>query len=272
MIIWLASYPKSGNTMLRTMMSSYLFTKDGSFNFDIMKNIKQFPNWAIYEKLGVNYKDINEVIKNSIKVQESFNQKETVGFVKTHNMLFNFNRKFPFTNLENTLGVIYLVRDPRNVALSYARHLNVSLEETVKFMTKGKANDMFLMGNWAENFISWKPFLNYNKYLLIKYEDLVSKREETFIKILQFIFRLRNINFTLDSKKMETVLKNTTFENLKNLEKEKGFRESIKGDDGKQIPFFDKGKSRDWSKNLDKNLTEEIERCFKNEMMELGYL
>ena len=109
MIIWLASYPKSGNTMLRTMMSSYLFTKDGSFNFDIMKNIKQFPNWAIYEKLGVNYKDINEVIKNSIKVQESFNQKETVGFVKTHNMLFNFNRKFPFTNLENTLGVIYKI-------------------------------------------------------------------------------------------------------------------------------------------------------------------
>ena len=54
-------------------------------------------------------------------------------------------------------------------------------------MTKGKANDMFLMGNWAENFISWKPFSNYNKYLLIKYEDLVSKREETFQKILQLV-------------------------------------------------------------------------------------
>ena len=48
MIIWLASYPKSGNTMLRTMLSPYLFTKDGSFNFDIMKNIKQFPNWAVF--------------------------------------------------------------------------------------------------------------------------------------------------------------------------------------------------------------------------------
>ena len=40
-------------------------------------------------------------------------------------MLFNFNRKYPFTNLENTLGVIYIVRDPRNVVLSYARHLDV---------------------------------------------------------------------------------------------------------------------------------------------------
>ena len=48
--------------------------------------------------------------------------------------------------------------------------------------------------------------------------------------------------------------------------------ESIKGDDGKQIAFFDKGISRDWSKTLDKNLSQEIEKCFKNEMTELGYL
>ena len=119
MIIWLASYPKSGNTMLRSMLSSDLFTKDGSFNFDIMKNIKQFPNWAAFENLGINHEDINEVIKHSIRVQESFNKKESIGLVKTHNMLFNFNRKFPFTNLENTLGVIYIIRDPRNVVLSY---------------------------------------------------------------------------------------------------------------------------------------------------------
>ena len=272
MIIWLASYPKSGNTMLRTMLSSYLFTNDGSFNFDIMKNIKQFPNQAIFERNGVNYKDRNEVIKNSIRVQETFNKKDSTGFIKTHNMLFNFNSKYPFTNLENTLGVIYIVRDPRNVVLSYARHLKISPKETVKFMTKGKSNDMFLMGNWSENFISWKQFSNYNNYLLIKYEDLVSKRKETFLKILKFIFRLRNINFIQDYNKMEAVLKNTTFENLKNLEKQKGFRESIKDDDGKQIPFFDKGKSRDWSKTLNKNLSEEIERCLKNEMKELGYI
>ena len=75
MIIWLASYPKSGNTMLRTMLSSYLFTNDGSFDFNVMKKISQFPNSFVYDKLGVNYKDLNEVIKNSIKVQESFNKK-----------------------------------------------------------------------------------------------------------------------------------------------------------------------------------------------------
>ena len=79
MIIWLASYPKSGNTMLRTMLSSYLFTNDGSFDFNTMKKISQFPNSLIYDKLGVNYKDLNEVIKNSIRAQELFNKKESVG-------------------------------------------------------------------------------------------------------------------------------------------------------------------------------------------------
>ena len=48
---------------------------------------------------------------------------KTVGFLKTHNMLYNFEKKYPFTNLDYSLGVIYIVRDPRNVALSYARHL-----------------------------------------------------------------------------------------------------------------------------------------------------
>ena len=56
MIIWLASYPKSGNTMLRTMLSSYLFSEDGAFNFELMKNIKQFPNSGIFDQLGIDFK------------------------------------------------------------------------------------------------------------------------------------------------------------------------------------------------------------------------
>ena len=61
-------------------------------------------------------------------------------------------------------------------------------------------------------------------------------------------------------------------ENLKSLEKQKGFGESVKGPDGNKIPFFDKGQSREWSKTLDENLKQDIEKCFKNEMIELDYL
>ena len=57
MIIWLASYPKSGNTLVRSMLTSYLFSKDGHFNFELLSNVKQFPNDTILEELKVNTED-----------------------------------------------------------------------------------------------------------------------------------------------------------------------------------------------------------------------
>ena len=56
------------------------------------------------------------------------------------------------------------------------------------------------MGSWSENYKSWKNFKKYKRYLLVKYEDLILNRDETFLKILKFIFKLRNMDFSLDRK------------------------------------------------------------------------
>ena len=272
MIIWLASYPKSGNTMLRSMLSAYLFSDDGNFNFKLLHNIGQFPNDSILQKLGIEIKDINNIIKNSIRAQESFNNKNSVGFVKTHNMLYNFEKKYPFTNFDNSLGAIYIVRDPRNVVLSYARHLDISIEETVKLVTLGKGNKNDLMGNWAENFLSWKDFKKYNKYLLIKYEDFVLDPKKNLIKIIDFILTLSNRKIPIDINKIDNVIKSTALDNLKNLEVNNHFQESVTDNEGKRINFFDKGGQRNWSKSLKKDLVNQIEKSFKREMLELGYL
>ena len=272
MIIWLASYPKSGNTLLRSMLSAYLFSNDGIFNFKLLPKIKQFPNKIILEELGINFEDPNEIIKNSVRAQETFNKKDSVGFVKTHNMLFNYKKKYPFTNLDNSLGVIYLVRDPRNVSLSYARHLDVSIEQTVKFVTLGKGLQYDIMGNWSEHYQSWKLFMEDNKYLLIKYEDLITYREETFLKILKFIYSLRNINFSIDTNKLKNVIETTSLDNLKKLEEKDTFMESTKDSYGNKINFFDKGGKRNWSKELRKDMKVQIEKALNKEMMELGYL
>ena len=77
MFIWLASYPKSGNTLLRSMIAAYFFSKEGIYNFDLIKNIKQFPNITLFERLGIDVKNEKEVVKNYIKVQESFNKKNS---------------------------------------------------------------------------------------------------------------------------------------------------------------------------------------------------
>ena len=284
MFIWLASYPKSGNTLVRALLASYFFSKDGNFNFETIKNINQFPNSDLFEKIGIDIKNEKEVLKNYIKAQESINQKNSTQFLKTHSYLFNIENN-PFTDLNNSLGVIYIIRDPRNVVSSYAHHNSVSIDEAANKLTNSihmggnlkskRVSDRtkVYLGSWSSNFHSWKSFKSTGKYLLIKYEDLINNKKETFIKILEFIYRLQKINFTVDTSKLNNVIESTNFDKMKNLEKEEGFIESkIDIKTGKKIPFFNAGPKNNWKKNLDSKIADKIEKAFKTEMEELKYL
>jgi len=285
MIIWLASYPKSGNTLVRSMLASYFFSKEGLYNFDLISNIKQFPNISLFEDLGINIRDEEEVIKNYIKVQNSFKKENSIEFLKTHSYLFNFHNKYPFTNLENSLGVIYIVRDPRNTVTSFAKFTSSSIEEASDIMInrllikgnleaeKGKGSRTTVYtGTWSSNFQSWKSFKYQDRYLLIKYEDLINEPENTFLKILNFVYELNKSKFILDQKKFKNVIKTTSFGSMQNLEKEKGFKEAKKDKDGKVVPFFNLGKKNDWKILLDNKIKTKLEKAFEKEMIELEYL
>ena len=278
MIIWLASYPKSGNTLLRSLLSSYFFSNNGIFNFKLLDNIKQFPLNPLFQNLGIDIKDQGEVIKNYIKVQESFVKKNEVQFLKTHSSLFNIHNNH-FTNLKNSLGVIYIVRDPRTVAISYSNHKNTSIDKITDEMINGwymggvlnseSSSDQTVtyVSSWEKNYNSWKSFDAVNKYLLIKYEDIVSeKKEEIFIKILDFVHYLDKKKFTLDKNKLKNILETTRFEKVQSLEKSHGFPEAVTND------FFYKGPNNDWKKTLDFKNQQKIEKSFSKEMKELGYI
>ena len=284
MFIWLASYPKSGNTLLRSMLAAYFFSEDGLYNFDLIKNIKQFPNIILFERLGIDIKNEKEVVKNYIKVQESFNNKNSVQFLKTHSYLFNIDGH-AFTDLNNSLGSIYIVRDPRNVVTSYANHTNIGVNEAADDLinltqmggdlgkTKGSERTKVFTGNWSGNFNSWKSFKFQDRYLLIKYEDLISEKEKTFIKVLKFIHKLKKADFKIDIKKLKNVILTTDFSKMKKLEQEEGFFESkIDKKTGKKIPFFNLGEKNDWNKILNKEIKKKIEIAFQKEMKELGYI
>ena len=279
MFIWLASYPKSGNTFTRALIASYFFSKDGNFNFSLIKNILQFPDLGLFRRLGVDVKNEKEVIKNYVKVQESINVKNSVQFFKTHSYLFNIENN-PFTDLNNSLGVVYIVRDPRNVVLSASRHNQKSHEKTVDDLINGHVlgrNDgtrpTVYSGSWSGNFNSWKSFKSVNKYLLVKYEDLINDKEKVFHNILKFIFKLKKVDFVLDKKKFQNALETTDFQNMKKLENEQGFEESmVDKKSGKKINFFHLGKKTDWKNSLDINLQNKLQKVFEKEMIEIGYL
>ena len=75
MIIWLASYPKSGNTFLRSLLSAYLFTKDGNFELNSLDKITQFPDKNVFRKFGIDISNDLDLVKNYIKVQQKLNYK-----------------------------------------------------------------------------------------------------------------------------------------------------------------------------------------------------
>ena len=287
MIIWLASYPKSGNTLLRSMISSYFFTKEGKFNFKILNNINQFPDFKIFENFGVNTSDQMEIVKNYINVQKQINikDKNLIRFIKTHSAFRSING-YQFTDLNNSLGVIYIVRDPRSVAKSYANHNQMSLERASDRMLEYNATlgglknpineaDKVLthMGSWSSNYESWKEFKKSSRYLLIKYEDLIRDKEKTFITILKFIHKLVESQFSIDDDKLKNILKTTSFEYMQKLEKNFGFEESVKlKKDSEKNTFFKYGPKINTPESLPAEIKKKLEVSLKKEMEELGYL
>ena len=287
MIIWLASYPKSGNTLLRSMISAYFFTTDGSFNFKNLNYINQFPDFKLFENYGINTSDQMEIVKNYINVQRLINTKDknSIRFIKTHSGLRDING-YPFTDLNNSLGVIYIVRDPRSVARSYANHNQMSLEKASDRMLEDKATlgglknpineaDKILthMGSWSSNYESWKVFEKHNRYLLIKYEDMIKDKEKTFITILKFIHKLLNLKFSIDADKLKKILKTTSFEYMQKAEKNSGFEESVKTKkNSKKQTFFKYGPKINTPESLSVEIKKKLEVSLKKEMEELGYL
>ena len=279
MILWLASYPKSGNTLLRSFLSTYFFSKDGNFNFDLLRNIKQYPNNKLFAELGVDISNRHEIAKNHLNAQKLINQnKKSFQFWKTHSSFVKMDG-YSFTDLNNTLGVIYIVRDPRDVVISYSHHNNQTIEQTLKMINQNyilgaeiKDRIPIYLGSWSYNYNSWKVFKNINKYLLIKYEELILNDEKYFEKILLFIKNMSKMDFDISEKKIKKVLEEIKFEKLKKLEKEKGFHESKKDDKGNTINFFRSGKTKQWKNNLDLKTKNMIEEVCQKEMKELGYI
>ena len=277
MIIWLASYPKSGNTLLRSILATYFFSNDGIFNFNHLYKIGQFPSLKHFNNLGIDTSNVDEIYSNIIKAQEIINKEsKTLKFFKTHSALAKINNNF-FTDIKNTLGAIYIVRDPRNVVTSFAHHYQIDIDEATNALINEKfwnyKNDKVpktFLSSWSQNYNSWKQ-LN-NKRFLIKYEDLIANKKKVLIKLFKF-FESLGPKFDLNMIKLNKTINSTEFEKMKDLEKKEDFHESIVNKKtGEKIPFFNMGPKNNWRLTLDKKNKEIIENHFKNEMEELGYL
>ena len=280
MIIWLASYPKSGNTWVRLFLRSYLSRNKEEFNINQKPNdefkINRFPNNKMLKEMQIDSGNFFEIAKNWITVQEKINLNNRLNILKTHNAMCTID-KSKFTNQDNTLGAVYIVRDPRDVAVSFSHHLGISLTEVVDlmineehlisekdFVLEKKEAGSTLVSSWSNHYNSWKNY-NLSKILIIKYEDLIKKTFEKFYEIVSYLNKLEKIE--IDVKKITKSIELTKFHNLQDLEKKYGFEETTFSK-----TFFREGKIGSWKQELNKDLSVKIQKAFEAEMIDLGYL
>ena len=278
MIIWIASYPKSGNTWLRSIITSLLYTTDGIFDFKLIKKIKQFPTRNQFQEFTRNFNDINEISKFWLLAQDKINLTEEIKFFKTHNLNCAVNKN-SFTNKSHTLGTIYVVRDPRNLVNSIKNHYNKGNDEEAKnFLISKKilsrvpkdneADIATLLGSWSDHYNFWTK--KNSNLLLIKYEDLILDTKKELERIIIYLKKFMTVE--INPEKIKNILSTTSFDHLKNLENKGLFNENVYDSKKNKIRFFNKGPSNDWTKVLDKKIQDDIEKIFYKEMKELGYI
>ena len=273
MIMWLASYPKSGNTWIRALLTNYLYNENYKENaFSKLDMIKSFPQKyafkGIVDELELE-KNYMVLFKYFIEAQKKINQDTNLQIIKTHNICGSVNN-FEFTDKENTLGSIYILRDPRSVAVSYAYHANISFEKSVEIMLDEKRitlhNKIYpeARSSWKIHLRSW---LNHPMpKIFIKYEELEKNTHECFKSILIFINKFIKKKIDINDQKILNAVQNCSFENLSKLENELGFVEK-----GKNVNFFRKGKTDEWKTVLSSELISKIEQEFSEELKEFNY-
>jgi len=278
-LIWIASYPKSGNTFLRAMLSSFFFSKNGHFEQKFLSNIPEFPrDFFEYKKNNDFFKEINLWAD---KQKEIVRNNQNFKILKTHSANLTINNSIYSINPLSSLCAIYIVRDPRNVILSLKNQYQIDTNASLKFLLN-KKNFLKLEKNnlskgyvpildWGNNYLSWKK-QNFVETLFIKYEDLVNKQKQTFYEILNFLNKFINVRDIDNTYKINNVILTTKFKNLRRIEEKEGFIEKdIMGISKNKNFFFNKGASQNFKKNLDTKIINKIEYEYKDLLKNLNY-
>jgi len=278
MIFWIASYPKSGNTWMRSFLSAYFMTDNGDFNIKKLDNIPTYPQQAFFNDEIIQE---GEVYKFWEKSQKEIINKKKIKFLKTHNALISKNG-LDFTYPKFVLGIIYIIRDPRNVITSVKNHYQIeNYENTLEYMKNDRAIEFRKIDNsysyysfvtsWRMHYQTWNYTKGY-KILTIKYEDMLRDPEKTFRDVVVFTNAVCHFNNRVDTKKLTKSIETTNFENLKKFEEDGSFKENIYLEDKRIRPkFFYLGKENKWEKLLTEEIKNKMNKYYKEDLIKLGY-
>ena len=212
-----------------------------------------------------------------ITEQKRINQDKKLRFFKTHNALCKINN-YSFTDSNNTLGAIHIVRDPRNIVTSLAHHYQIKKEEAFEFMKDEKKaliekkSNKFLgfvpLFSWIFHQKSWSECKKF-PVLTIRYEDLQNETFQSFKKVFEFIKKITKMKKSLDREKAKKIIRSFYFDKLQKLLSPYWKESMIIKESNKKLKFFNLGKKNDFD-NLDK-LIDEMNNFYQEEYKKYKY-
>ena len=275
-IFWLASYPKSGNTWFRIFLANLLNTSDDPIDLNQINTgmIASAREW-MDEMLGFDSANLSHDELDALRpgIYKSYSNTLTkVGYHKIHDAYSYLENNEPMIPTEHCLGALYFIRNPLDVAISFANHSHCTIDHTIENM----ANPTFAfcrgryrqhnqlrqwLYSWSMHVQSWVEEKGI-PVLILRYEDMKLNPITTFTKAVQFL------QLDTTPQKIEQALANAHIDKLQQFETESNFREKP----AKVARFFRKGMVGDWQNTLADAQIQKIIADHGDTMRTFGYL
>ena len=274
-ILWLASYPKSGNTWTRAFLHNLLALLEGRDEEYDIKKINEFSTWDIraqsYLRHMADPSSMND--RSAIAAARPLVQAdiaastEGLAIVKTHHALVE-DRGHPTINFKVTSGAVYVVRNPLDVAISFAHHMSADVDEVIDNMAKKdyetRVTDKSvyeIYGSWSQHVESWtrRP---HRAIHIMRYEDMLLDPAKSFDKLARFLV------LSATPSQLETAIERSSFARLQKQETAHGFREKPPNAE----KFFREGRAGQWHNKLTRRQVRKIVQTHHKQMARFNYL
>lgn len=274
-IVWLASYPKSGNTWLRAFLANLVANRatpvkpsdlhnytDEEARADRFRALAGKPNTEMSAgELAAMRLDVHALIAR---------QAQGTRLIKTHNFCGSFEGH-PLFNWQVSSGAIYIVRNPLDVTVSMVHHFGLTVDEAINRLGDervGSINDNIfvshIIGSWSTHVSGWADMAERapGKVIVLRYEDLLEKPTKHFAKAA------RLLGLGQDKARIERAVKHTSFQTLASLEQKHGFVEAV----DEKTRFFFKGRANQWREALSREQVQRIVDGHREQMQRFKYV
>jgi hypothetical protein len=269
-IVWIASYPKSGNTWVRAFLAACVMKEQRPLEMADIEafgindySIHPYEDYLGRSVHGMSYDEVKRIRHNVHRyIVDRLNN---LVVMKTHSPV-SYRDGTPAMTWDATAGAIYIVRNPLDVVISFSNHLGKSIDETIHSLnsetsTSTHANQIpFYQGSWSHHVRGWTEQEDLER-VVVRYEDLLADPEPQFRKIAELL------GLKLDDAGLERVLSMTQFERLREAEQKSGFKEKPQHSER----FFRTGKTKQWLNRLSAEQIQQITSANHAMMERFGY-